>query len=371
MPPQRKSRLRDESALQCTKPVTTLTERIRSPGDIGNVSESLLWEYGAQSFRLMTGAKRAKLVRPRSVFETGDSTGIEPMDENRIAASHLYLTYAWAQREEADFGYLARQLKGAGFEVTYAPIRLSHAETLWDQILPCISSGEIDGWAYLLTPRCVNDPFCRDSLLAALDRAYEKKGSGFPLLGLLHGISEQSLPPALKLRPCVHLANPNWRDQVKAVFSQRSSEGYTHFLWTIHPAYGGDMSKTAIEVSPRADGLRNWRFAVPAAVRPIRWGHGPAGGGDISPVRFSVAKGGGILENSEIAWFGSEDALSPRESAYAVFSGQLPDFICFGRARTAGGPPGKMEIFRAGLQRQWSGSKAVIMDAAYAERTSG
>ena len=304
-----------------------------------------------QSFQSMIRAPQARRVRPQSVFEAGHSTGIEQMEENRAAASHLYVTYPWTQKEEADFAYLARQLQAAGFEATYAPIELSHAETFWDQISPRITSGEVDGWAYLLTSRCVNDLFCRDSLLTALDRAYEKKGAGFPLLGLLHGISEQSLPPALKLRTCVHLADPNWRDQVKAVFSQRSSEGYTRFLWKIHPSYGGDVSKTAIEVSPRSDVLRNWRFAVPASVQPVRWGHGPAGGGDISPVRFLVAKGGGKLENSEITWFGSEDVLSPKESAYAVFSGRLPDFICFGRAKAAGGPPGKMEIFRASLKR--------------------
>jgi hypothetical protein len=125
-------------------------------------------------------------------------------------------------------------------------------------------------------------------------------------------------------------------------------EEASEFQWTIHNSYLGDSSQTAIEVCPRSEVVRCWRFAVPSSVRPVRWGHGNSGGGEISPVKFSVTRGAGRLKNVDITWFGSEDTLSPSESAYLVFHGTLPDFVCFGRARNSASPPGKMEMLRTG-----------------------
>ncbi len=274
------------------------------------------------------------------------------MEGNSAPRTHLYLTHAWNRDDEGDFGYLAQQLRAAGLNATYDSIGLQAGSTLWNRMLPRIMSGEIDGWAYLLTPRSVTDCRCRDELLAALDRAYEQKGPEFPLFGLLHGVAAQSLPPGLKLRPCVHLADPGWREQVQAVMSRPNSSARTQFVWRVHESYGGDAAKTAIEVCPRGEGVRYWRFAVPASASPIEWGRGPAGGGEISPFRFSVVRGTGRLQNTEIAWFGSEDSISLAESAYAVFAGRLPEFICFGQAVKPAGPPGKMEMFHSAMNRQ-------------------
>ncbi len=277
------------------------------------------------------------------------------MAANEANHPRLYLTHAWTREEEGDFGHLARQLRAVGLDAIYDSIGLQTDAPLWSRTLPRIASGNVDGWAYLVTPRSLTDRRCREELLCALDRVYEQKGAGFPLFGLLHGVAAHGLPPGLKLRPSIHLADPNWKEQVLAFMSHNGVSPQTQFLWKVHDAYGGDASQTAIEVSPRGEGIRFWRFAVPASVPAVQWGHGPAGGGEISPFMFSVVRGTGKLENTEITWFGSEDSLSQTESAYLVFRGRLPEFVCFGRAAKPTGPPGKMEIYRTARSRLAAG----------------
>lgn len=279
------------------------------------------------------------------------------MQGNNGSNPRICLTHPWVVKAQADFAYLAYQLRSVGLEVIYDPIEVRPEVKLWDHIASRITSEGIAGWVYVLTQRFLADRRCRDELVATLDRVCKEKGAGFPLAGLLTGIAPLSLPPALRLRPCFPLADPNWKQQLSAVIAHHPSEGAvreecSEFTWRVHTSYGGDGANTAIEVNPRSERLRFWRFAVPVSAPLTRWGHGPSGGGEISPVRFSVVRGAGRLENTEITWFGSEDSLSQAESAYAVFAGPLPDFICFGRAKTPSGPPGRMEIFRAGWNRQ-------------------
>ncbi len=269
----------------------------------------------------------------------------------------ICITHPWVVKAQGEFAYLAQQLKVFDIDSIYDSVEIREGMTLWDHVASRIMSDDIDSWVYVLTQRFMADGRCRDELMTTLNRACKEKGASFPLVGLLSGISALSLPPAFRLRPCFHLADPDWKQRFRAAISHHVSEerpraGPSLFKWRIHPSYGGESSNTAVEVGPRGENIRFWRFAVPVSAPLMRWGHGPSGGGEISPVRFSVVRGAGRLQNTEITWFGSEDSLSEAESAYAVFAGPLPDFVCFGRAKTASGPPGKMEIFHTGLNRQ-------------------
>ena len=275
--------------------------------------------------------------------------------ENRDTPPRIYisLTATSATNRETDFSFIARQLKAARLDVIFECIRLRPGETLWDHVCPWVTSNDIAGWAYVLSMSVLNDRGRKDELASPLDRAIEERGAGFPLVGLLyHGIPAQSLPLQFRLRPYIHLADPDWEERLAAIVTRNTAEQDSEFIWRIHREYGGDSSKTAIEVSPRSDVVSCWRFAVPKSVRPVDWGHGVPGGGEIAAVRFSAIRGAGRLENTEITWFGCEDALSQNESAYVVFDGQLPDFVCFGRARTPASAPGKMEIYRCGGLRR-------------------
>jgi hypothetical protein len=260
----------------------------------------------------------------------------------------LWLTYAWADNEEGDFSYLVQELDAAGIDVTYDRIALVPGRRLWDQIGAQITRGPYDGWAYLLTPNSLHSEACREELAYALYRVLRERGEEFPLVGLLHGVRIDDVPPSLAVRLCVSLASPSWKEEVRAGLERRppriAPSAQTQYVWRIHRPYGGVGTQVAIEVRPRFAELMYWRFAVPASATVVRWGHGPSGGGAIASRGNDVVEGGtGEIGGTRVAWFGAGDRLSAGISAYVVFDGLPPDFVCFGAALEAFGPPAAVE----------------------------
>jgi hypothetical protein len=167
------------------------------------------------------------------------------------------------------------------------------------------------------------------------------------------------VPPVLRILPCISLGDPDWKRQLSGILKsgasherKASAANETRFVWKIHPCYDGDASMTAVEVHTKGDQIQYWRFAVPKSAKIARWGQGRAGGGEISRIIFGEAKGSGRYESRDVVWFGAANTVSVTESAYAVFSGPLPDFICFGPSQSAFGSPGKMEVLWPGLNKQ-------------------
>lgn len=264
---------------------------------------------------------------------------------------YVSFTQPYGSNREADFSFIAHQLKTVHVDANFECFQLRPGENLWERISPWITSSGIAGWAYILTAGNLKNQGCMKELLAAQELAIRERGARFPVVGLLyHGVAAQTLPLTLRLRPCIHVADQNWKEQLQGAITRNTPVENSEFSWIVHRTYGGDSNKTAIEVCPRSDVVKCWRFAVPRSAHAVRWGCGSPHGGEISPVLFSALRGTGRLENTEINWFGCEDALSQTVSAYVVFEGQLPDFVCFGRARTPASAPGRMEIFR--LPRQ-------------------
>jgi hypothetical protein len=263
----------------------------------------------------------------------------------------VWITYAWKDNEEGDFSYLVQELSAVGVEAKYDRIAIIPGRDLWDQIANEIANGDIDGWAYLITPNSLASEPCREELAYALSRALNTRGRNFPLMGLLHGVRIQDVPPALKVRLCVSLANPNWKEEIKAGIEGRPpqvpSAPQTQYVWRIHQGFGGVAASTAIEVRPRFGEIMYWRFAVPTSASVTSWGHGPSGGGSISGSKSLVVKGGAgaLMNGTPINWFGAGDRLSPGISAYVVCNEAVPEFIAFGLASEAHGPPqGQMEV---------------------------
>ena len=112
--------------------------------------------------------------------------------------------------EEGDFSYLVQELR-RGVEATYDKVALIPGHRLWEQIADSITRSSLSGWAYLLTPNSLGSEACREELAYALYRALNENGSDFPLIGLLHGVSIEDVPPALRVRLCVSLASPTWK----------------------------------------------------------------------------------------------------------------------------------------------------------------
>jgi hypothetical protein len=262
----------------------------------------------------------------------------------------LWVAYLWSQREEGNFAYLVPQLKAAGVEAIYDSIEVDPDLRLEEWFGGRLAANHIDGLVYLLTPLSVMRKNCTDELLAVLNLVFEQKGPDFPVVGLLNGVGQQNLPPTLRGRPSFHVTDPQWRNQVASLLRNRAErtvkKNETRFVWTVHTCFGADAESTAVEVGARQESIPYWRFAVPKSVQPVKWGQGPRGGGEISPIKFSVVRGSARMSGATVTWFGAANAVSLTESAYLVFAGRLPEFICFGPALGPQGPPDKMEMFR-------------------------
>ena len=263
----------------------------------------------------------------------------------------VWITYAWADNAQGDFAYLVQELRSVGVEATYDRIAIVPGQRLWDQIAKRITQDPIDGWAYLITSNSLDSESCREELAYALDRALNTKGGGFPLIGLLHRVRIADVPPALKIRLCVILASPNWKEEVKSGLERRPpaepNATQTQYVWQLHQGYEGVPTAIAVEVRPRFGEIMYWRFVVPTSALITKWGYGPSGGGSLSSGGKDIVDGGtGIEINGvPVTFFGAGEKLSPGISAYVVFDKALPDFIGFGLASAQfGQPTGQVEI---------------------------
>ena len=246
----------------------------------------------------------------------------------------LWITYARRDDDQGDFAYLVQELRKVDVEATYDRVALVPGRSIWDQIGDRITKGPIDGWASLCTPRGLESDRCREELDYALNRALATKGRTFPLIGLLHQVQVEDLPPALQVRLCVNLSDPEWTTQVRAGLEGKAPPASTatklKFIFGQHENFRGTMGLHGIEVRPRYGEITPWRLLVPVGTRIERWGHGASGGGEISGVRSECEDGPGpVIRGIATQIFGSADRLSASISAYLTFRGEWPPFVGF------------------------------------------
>ncbi len=279
------------------------------------------------------------------------------LTQNEYKCPRLWISYAWSNRKDRDFDFLVPQLRITNVEATYDSLQVLPDTRLQERILQRLRSIGFDGWLYVLTQQLLAQETCRDELISAINVTYRQMGSDFTMLGLLDGVAARNLPLMLRTRPCLSLDDPDWARQVAEALRRRSASKKeavrleTRFVWTVHYCWEGDSSKTAIEVATNGESIPYWRFAVPKSAQPVQWGVGTVGGREISPVKLGVANGSGRCENSNVIWFGAANRVDARQSAFVVFSGGLPDFVCFGPAESFLGPPGKVEVFETNTAR--------------------
>ena len=203
-------------------------------------------------------------------------------DSQTLFNPRLWINYPYINSEERDFSYLVPQLKKANIEAAYDSFQLISDVHLWERIMPRLISIGFDGWLYILTHQCFTRKAFTDELTAAIDKVTQRLGPKFPMIGLMHGIATQNVPTALRVRPCISLGDPEWKQQLSETLRNRVSPGKertmreeTRFSWKIHSCYGGDPSMTAVEVRSMAERIQYWRFAVPKSTQTARWGRDP------------------------------------------------------------------------------------------------
>jgi hypothetical protein len=244
----------------------------------------------------------------------------------------LWVTYARSDDAEGDFSYLVQELKGVNVTATYDRVALVPGRSIWDRIAERITKDPIDGWAYLLTPRSLESDRCREELDYALNRALDTKGRTFPLIGLLHDVQIDDLPPPLKVRLCVNLADPEWKDQVRAGLDGKApsapADKKLKFIFRKYENFRGDKGLKAVEIRPRYGEVTPWCLLVPIGTAIERCGHGAAGGGEISTIHSDFEEGvGPEIQGVKTQMRRASDRLSASVAAYVTFRGPWPTFV--------------------------------------------
>ncbi len=259
-------------------------------------------------------------------------------------ARNLWITCAWADNTEGDFDYLVTELNRGGVTAKFDRIALIPGQRLWEQIAGSIASDDLGGWSYLLTPHSIASQPCLEELAYAIDRTLSKKGAGFPLIGLLHGVPISAVPAALRVRLCVDLKSPTWIEAVRGALDQRppvsEPSDLVPFKARIHNTYLGKSSLKAVEFVPRFGELRYWRIAYPTLEpKAVIRGVGPAGGGGVSGVYRDFVEGTVDINGIHMLFFGLGDPISPSTAAYIGFESALPSDIAFGWCNEPYGTP--------------------------------
>jgi hypothetical protein len=270
--------------------------------------------------------------------------------------SNLWITYPWVKKEERDFRYLPLELRRTQIDATFDSLRLTSGSHLWHRVVRRLLSVNVDAWCYVLTGEEVAQSFFMEELSAAIEKVPWHMGADFPLAGLTYGVKRDELPVAVRSHPCVSVEDPGWQQQIAELLRPRGAligrddPLERRYSWKVHPKFQGDPSLTAVEVGSKMTAAY-WRFAVPGSCQPLKWGHGPSGGGQISPVRLAAAQGVIRYKERNFIWFGAANAISRSESAYIVYEGPLPEYVCFGIADSPFGPPAVLEILRTSMGR--------------------
>lgn len=262
----------------------------------------------------------------------------------------LWTTYAWKDNEEGNFDYLMQELNNFGIPTEYDKVAIIPGQRLWTQIADKINSADTTGWAYLITPNSLTSEPCLEELYYALNRTLDTKSKNFPIIGIVtNGVSFNDVPIALKIRLCVSLASPNWKEQIKAGILMQPNKKIdllqTRFIYNVSQDFNGTGITTTIEIRPRFEELHFWRIAVPISSNIVRFGVGPANTKQISGILEMVTEGGeGQLNSVDCKIVGAGTKLTAGTSAYIVIDNEVPDFVAFGLANEAFGMPTQMEI---------------------------
>jgi hypothetical protein len=223
-------------------------------------------------------------------------------------------------------------------------------QRLWEQIATRIEEPSLSGWAILLTKQSIESEACKEELAYALDRALDTKGKGFPLLGLMHQISIEEVPAALRARLLIDIREPEWPQLVLAGLRgeapQKTTPNVSRYRWEIIPNFRGPGT-IAISVRPRFNEIRNWRFIYPENAKLIDWGNGVPNKHGFTGIRTMTVEGQkgtltfGDLSGEQVTLVGAGDALTPGSGCYIVFREPFPRFVGFATADEPFGTPSK------------------------------
>jgi hypothetical protein len=261
----------------------------------------------------------------------------------------LWITYAWEDNRDRDIDFIAQELIAAGVHVKLDRWTIRAGRRLWDQIAAFISEPQhSDAWMIYATQASLGSKACREELAYALDRALNFRGDTFPVIAVFpQTVDRDLIPPSIRVRLFVSLADPDWKERIVAAVEQRDPSieppRLQPYVLTNHPPR--PPFSVILEVRPRAGVWYPFMAAVPPGEREqvgMAVRSGPRG--QVPPIEGVVlSRGEGISDDGQ--WFFEQgwDPASPTNSYYLFFR-TMPSRFAFGQPNT----PDQMFIWNPG-----------------------
>ncbi|MBI4306980.1 MAG: toll/interleukin-1 receptor domain-containing protein [Chloroflexi bacterium] len=254
-------------------------------------------------------------------------------------AKRLWLTYAHADNVTGDVDNIDAELRRIGVDVHRDVWDLLAGIPLWDQIGAAITDpARCDGWMVFATQTSLESPKCIEELWYALDRALERRGTRFPLIALCPStVDPNVLPPALRVRLALSLADPSWATRTKQALEGRPHRPEISVdPYEVAPHESPD-GRVVLEIRPRSGSWAPCYVAIPASeervVRPSLY-FGPRGSPPKNATLYQYRRGLGGTENEWLVMQASNEA-TPTQSYY-LRCDAYPSRISFG---VLGGKP--------------------------------
>lgn len=236
----------------------------------------------------------------------------------------LWLTYAWLDNDEHDFDYLVQSLDPF-LEVRFDRRKLIPGQRLWEQIAQNIlDPSKCDAWGWLITRSSISSEACQEELYYALNRAIKGRGKLFPILGLLHNTLIDILPPALSIRLCISMENPNWINEVVAGVEIREPEitkqqALLPVVLRVH-----EWPKCVwAEVNTRFEAISPFSIAVPLTEKMVQninlFYIGPSNSppkGNFGSMTIGAREGEAEIDGIKVFLWSAVNEASPRQSYY-------------------------------------------------------
>lgn len=250
----------------------------------------------------------------------------------------VWITYAWADNRNGDVDFVAQELKAAGLIVELDRWKLEAGKRLWEQISHFIEApDQSDAWLLYATQASLGSEACKEELYTALDRALQKRGGDYPIIGLFPGaIDHDVIPAPIRIRLHVSLQDPDWKKRIKAAAEGQPLDTDSPNILPYHVAVHR-WGRFYIELRPRAGRWHPFFMGVPVAEEAAVDPNVIVGPSGQVPSAAMVHVQTGLppqLDGWAVRYVGNE--ITPTTSAYIQCT-VLPSRVLFG-TRAPGGP---------------------------------
>lgn len=242
----------------------------------------------------------------------------------------IWITYAWDDNKAHDIDFIAGELERAGVAVKLDRWNIQAGLRLWEQIANFITNQEkSDAWLLIATTSSLQSEPCKEEFSYALDRALETRGANFPVIALFVGsVDEALIPPGIKTRLYVSLADRDWKERIVAAVEERPSSITRPDIPPFHLKVHNCGARIAIEVRPRAGVWAPLFAAIPIDEKDAVNARLMVGPKDV-PTNSGILIGGETEELGSKWVIASGNQATPTESLY-IWCDKLPSEISFG-----------------------------------------